>query len=113
MAGHEYIPVNFPSKSWLDSLTSVTGIPHILVVENGHKEDGDEWALFRLTDDGLSWYLEGCEFAAGIMTLKIEGKPAVVEISRHATEDEAKTARAALPEDELRRTLIRSVRPKK
>lgn len=86
------------------------GLPLVTIVENGNVEDGDEWALFRLTDDGLSFYKEGAEFRAGIMTM--EG--AVVKLPGHyKTEGEAIVARNQLSTGEKNRTLVRSVRPGK
>jgi len=79
------------------------GLTIVEIIENGNVEPGDEWGLFRLTDDGL---------AAGIMGLKIGGEPAVQEIVRYMTENQAKEARNKFPVDERNRILIRSVRPK-
>ncbi len=93
--------------------TRVFGLPLTVIVENGNVEPDDEWALFRLTDDGLHWYGLGAEFAAGIMALQIDKKPAIVEISRHSTKEEALEVKRQLSEDERKRTLIRSVKPKK
>ena len=89
----------------------VGGYPLVIIVENGNVEAGDEWGLFRLTDEGLAWYNEGAEFAAGIMRMEIDGKSAVKEIARKKTEAEAVAFRCSLPLEERRRTLIRSVRP--
>ncbi len=55
----------------------------------------------------------GCEMAEGIMGLRIDNQPAVVEISRHKTEEEAVKARDELSPQERNRTLLRSVRPKR
>ncbi len=81
------------------------------VIENGDVEQGDEWALFRLTDDGLSVFCEGGGFEMSIMSLHIKGGRAVEEIARFKTPKEAVEARDELPPEEQRRTLIRSVRP--
>ena len=84
----------------------------ITVIENGNVEEGDEWGLFRLTDEGLEAYRYGAEFREGIMAMKIDGQPAVQEVDRLQTQAEAVEARGKLPEEERARTLIRSVRPK-
>jgi hypothetical protein len=90
----------------------VGGLPLVTIIDNGHIQKGDEWALFRLTDDGLSYYRMGYEFASEIMFLKISGKRAVVELTpRYQTEAEALQAREKLSVLEQKRTLIRSVRP--
>ena len=89
------------------------GIPMAIVTENGNVEQNDEWALFRLTDDGLSLYDVGAEFRMGIMSLRIGGERAVVELNpRYTTKAEANIAWQSLSESERARTLIRSVRPK-
>ncbi|KKS39394.1 hypothetical protein A3E04_01645 [Candidatus Kuenenbacteria bacterium RIFCSPHIGHO2_12_FULL_42_14] len=88
------------------------GLTIVEIIENGNVEPGDEWGLFRLTDDGLAAYKIGAEVAAGIMGLKIGGEPAVQEIVRYMTENQAKEARNKFPVDERNRILIRSVRPK-
>ncbi len=90
----------------------IIGVPLVVISINGNMKADDEWALFRLTDEGLSTYEIGYEFAAGIMSLEIEGEPAVVEISRHKTKEEAAVAKSKLSPDEQKRTLLRSVRPK-
>jgi len=82
------------------------------IIENGNVEPDDEWALFRLTDDGLAAYRIGFELAAGIMSMTIENKPAVHEIARYKTREEAIKARDELSPEEKERTLLRSVRPK-
>lgn len=92
--------------------TIVIGLPLTEIIENGNVEDGDEWALFRLTDDGLSCYQIGCEFAANIMDCLIKNKPAVEEVCRYKTEAEARQALDQLPQAEQERTLLRSVEPK-
>lgn len=92
----------------------LVGFPITDIIVNGNIEDGDEWALFRLTDDGLIFYNEGAEFRAGIMGLRIKDKLAVVELSpRYTTEELAIDAWSKLSREERARTLIRSVRPKK
>jgi hypothetical protein len=89
------------------------GLPLVTVVENGTTEANDEWALFRLTDDGVSLYREGPDFRAGIMWIKLGGQSVVVEIHpRHKTEQQATCAWEKLSGKERDRTLIRSVRPK-
>ncbi len=92
---------------------SPMGLPMMKITENSKVEEGDEWALFRLTDDGLDFYKEGGDLAAGIMSLQISGKLAVKEIQRYGRERDAHEARALLTKEERGRTLIRSVRPKK
>lgn len=91
---------------------AIAGLPLVEVLENGNIEQGDEWALFRLTDAGLSLWREGAEFASNILSLSIADKPAAVEILRFKTEGEAAEAREKLSSDEKARTLVRSVRPK-
>ncbi len=90
----------------------VGGLPLCTVIENGNVEPDDEWALFRLTDDGLETYQMGAEFAEGIMTLLVRGKPAVEETARFKTKEEAVGAKSELSETEKGRTLLRSVRPR-
>ena len=91
----------------------ITGLPIVEIIENGNVELGDEWGLFRLSDDGLWAYYEiGYEMAAGIMGLFIEDKPAVQEIACFKTKEEAVKAKGELSPEEQHRTLIRSVRPK-
>jgi len=87
----------------------VGGLPLAIITEN--VESGDEWGLFRLTDDGLSWYKEGPDFRASIMSMFISNKRAVEEIARRKTRTEAEEVRRMLPEDEAKRVLIRSVKP--
>jgi hypothetical protein len=90
----------------------IIGMPFVEIIENGNVEPGDEWGLFRLTDEGLSWYSIGAEIAAGIMEIRIRGQRAVEEISRFGSKEEAVQAKKNLPDEERSRTLIRSVRPK-
>ena len=84
----------------------------IIIIENGKIEEGDEWGLFRLTDDGLDLYKVGAEVSAGIMSINILGKSAVEEIDRCKTLEEALQKKFKLSKEEAERTLIRSVRPK-
>jgi len=91
------------------SCFGVGGIPPVTITENIQPDD--EWALFRLTDVGLECYKMGCEFTAGIMSLYIDGKPAVNELARRKTKEEAKVIWAEFPESKRERILIRAVRP--
>ena len=93
---------------WLD-------LPIVEVVINGNIKPNDEWALFRLTDDGMWAYYEiGCEMAVGILGLSIKNKSAVEELSpRYKTEEEAKQVKAKMSAEEQKRILICSVRPRK
>ena len=88
------------------------GLSFTEIIENGNVEPDDEWGLFRLTDDGLSFYREGAEFAAGIMSMRIGGQRAVEEITRFKTQEEAIQAKNELSSEEKGRTLLGSVRPK-
>ncbi len=86
------------------------GIPLCIITTNGgHREGVDDCALFRLTDDGLVCYYDDPAVPAGILTLRVNGEPAVREISRHPTMGEAREAYDKLVPDEQARTLIRSV----
>ncbi len=92
----------------------ITGLPITEIIENGNIEPDDEWALFRLTNDGLvAYYKIGYEVAACIMSLLIKNQPAVVEVSRFKTKEEAVKAKGELSPEEQHRTLLRSVRLKK
>jgi hypothetical protein len=89
------------------------GYPLVTIIENGNVQEDDEWALFRLTDDGLSWWQEEPDFRMGIMSMEISGQRAVREISpRYPTRSEAFAARSQLSADEQERTLVRSVNPR-
>ncbi len=81
----------------------------IITPNGGHREGVDDCALFRLTDDGLACYHDDPAVRAVILTLRVNGEPAVREISRHPTMDEAREAYDKLPTEEQARTLIRSV----
>ena len=92
------------------------GYPTVTIIENGNVEKGDEWALFRLTDEGQLFYNEpnAPDLRACIMSIKIDSKPAVVElVPRYTTEQKAIDALNKLSKKEKARTLLRSVRPVK
>lgn len=83
------------------------GVPMMIITENGNAKPGDDWVLYRLTDEGLGLYQEGAEFAANIMSIV----GSVIEISRHGSKEEALEAMNRLSTKEKRRTLIRSILP--
>lgn len=96
-----------------DGGTPICGYPMVTIIENGNVKPDDEWALYRLTDDGVYAHFEvGCEMAAGIMGLVINGERVVKEIARFKTEAEAVDTFNNLSPEEQHRTLLRSVRPK-
>lgn len=89
------------------------GLPLVTVVANGNVQEGDEWALFRMTDAGLSFYNEGPDFQSSIMSMQIDGRSAVDEVPpRHKSKEEAIAAWGNLSTGEQARTLVRSVRPR-
>jgi len=81
----------------------------VIAVNGGHRLGVDDCALFRLTDTGLRCYQERPDLRAGIMCIKIDGEPAVKEISRHPDMEKALLAWRSLSTEEQERTLIRSV----
>jgi hypothetical protein len=84
-----------------------------VIVVNGNVEPGDEWAHFRLTDEGLVAYYDiGCEMKAGILGITFRDEPVVHEVARFSNESKAREEWGKLSADEQHRTLIRSVRPK-
>ncbi len=101
MSGKKVEEVNFAND-----------FPVNVILENGNVEPDDEWALFRLTDEGLRLYQIGYELASEITALKIGVEPAVVEIDRFNTEVEAREVASRLSAEEKARTLVRSVCPK-
>jgi len=110
MAGNK---VEFRESEFKDGF-HISGLPMVVITENGNVEPDDEWALFRLTDDGLEWYHYGAEFRADIMGLEIRGQRAVEERFPHyKTEEEAIEAKSQLSLEERKRTIIRSVKPKR
>jgi len=68
-----------------------------------------DWALFRLTDAGLEIYKAGGDLAIDMVGMSIDDAPATVEVSRHGSEQAARTAWNKLPKEERDRTLAKQV----
>ncbi len=114
MAGHKLVEHLTTIEDGLrnEHGATIIGMPITVIIENGNVEPDDEWALFRLTDAGMwAYFVVGCEMAEAILSILIDDKPAVEEVGRYRTEEEAVEAKCKLSPEEQHRTLLRSVRP--